>query len=217
MEKLDLYYDHYKETYALSKQAQTRRNKLFVLLCVFEALSFLVLIKPNEALEAFSSGINAYFETDIIFGKVVLQTFLWIIIAYTTVRYCQDTLYVERLYPYLDKLEKEISALSESKIFEREGSGYLNNYPMVLNFVDLFYKVFCPILFVGINTIHILQEWSGCMSLALICDTAIFASILIITWFYFFEIHSKITAWCKTHIPVVNRMAEALRRIMRLA
>ena len=60
MEKLDLYYDHYKETYALSKQAQTRRNKLFVLLCVFEALSFLVLIKPNEALEAFSSGINAY-------------------------------------------------------------------------------------------------------------------------------------------------------------
>mgnify|MGYP003499409355 FL=1 len=215
MEKLDLYYDHYKETYALSKQAQTRRNKLFVLLCVFEALSFLVLIKPNEALEAFSSGINAYFETDIIFGNVVLQTFLWIIIAYTTVRYCQDTLYVERLYPYLDKLEKEISALSESKIFEREGSGYLNNYPMVLNFVDLFYKVFCPILFVGINTIHILQEWSGCMSLALICDTAIFASILIITWFYFFEIHSKITAWCKTHIPVVNRMAEALRRILK--
>lgn len=215
MEKLDLYYDHYKETYALSKQAQTRRNKLFVLLCVFEALSFLVLIKPNEALEAFSSGINAYFETDIIFGNVVLQTFLWIIIAYTTVRYCQDTLYVERLYPYLDKLEKEISALSESKIFEREGSGYLNNYPMVLNFVDLFYKVFCPILFVGINTIHILQEWSGCMSLALICDTAIFASILIITWFYFFEIHLKITAWCKTHIPVVNRMAEALRRILK--
>lgn len=215
MEKLDLYYDHYKETYALSKQAQTRRNKLFVLLCVFEALSFLVLIKPNEALEAFSSGINAYFETDIIFGNVVLQTFLWIIIAYTTVRYCQDTLYVERLYPYLDKLEKEISALSESKIFEREGSGYLNNYPMVLNFVDLFYKVFCPILFVGINTVHILQEWSGCMSLALICDTAIFASILIITWFYFFEIHSKITAWCKTHIPVVNRMAEALRRILK--
>ena len=158
MEKLDLYYDHYKETYALSKQAQTRRNKLFVLLCVFESLSFLVLIKPNEALEAFSSGINVYFETYITFGNVVLQTFLWIIIAYTTVRYCQDTLYVERLYPYLDKLEKEISALSESKIFEREGSGYLNNYPMVLNFVDLFYKVFCPILFVGINTVHILQE-----------------------------------------------------------
>ncbi len=115
----------------------------------------------------------------------MLQTLLWIIIAYTTVRYCQDTLYIERLYPYLDKLEKEISTLSKSKVFEREGTGYLNNYPMILNFVDLFYKMFCPILFVGINIVHIVQEWSGGISLALVCDTAIFGSIFIITWFYF--------------------------------
>ena len=148
---LDLYYDHYKETYDLSKQAQKRRNKLFVWLCVLEALSFLILIKPN----------------------VVLQTFLWIVIAYTTLQYCQDSLYIERLYPYLGKLEKEISGLSKSKIFEREGAGYLNNYPMVLNFADLFYKMFCPILFVGINSVRIIREWSGCMSLALIVDTAI--------------------------------------------
>ena len=215
MEVLDLYYDHYKETYALSKQAQNRRNKLFVWLCMFEALSFLILIKPNEALEVFSTGINVHFDTNIAFVNGVLQTLLWIIIAYTTVQYCQNTLYVERLYPYLDKLEKEISILSKSKVFEREGTGYLNNYPMILNFVDLFYKMFCPILFIGINIVHIVQEWSGGMSLALVCDTAIFASIFIITWFYFFEIHSKITAWCKKHIPFVNRMAIILRRVLK--
>ena len=78
---LDLYYDHYKETYDLSKQAQKRRNKLFVWLCVLEALSFLILIKPNEALEVFSAGINAQFNVNIAFGNAVLQTFLWIVIA----------------------------------------------------------------------------------------------------------------------------------------
>ena len=212
---LDLYYDHYKETYDLSKQAQKRRNKLFVWLCVLEAVSFLILIKPNEVLEVFSAGINAQFNVNIAFGNVVLQTFLWIVIAYTTLQYCQNSLYIERLYPYLDKLEKEISVLSKSKIFEREGAGYLNNYPMVLNFADLFYKMFCPILFVGINSVRIIREWSGCMSLALIVDTAIFCSILIITWFYFFEVHSKITSWCKKHIPFINRIAVALRKILK--
>ena len=216
METLDLYYDHYKETYALSKQAQNRRNKWFVWLCVLEALSFLTLIKPNEALEVFSAGINAHFETNIALGNVVLQTLLWIIIAYITVRYCQDTLYVERLYPYLDKLEKEITGLSNSKVFEREGTGYLKDYPIVLNFVDLFYKMFCPILFIGINIAHIMQEWRcNDVTLALVCDTAIFCSVFIITWFYFFEINSKITAWCKNHIPFVNMMAILLRRILK--
>lgn len=109
MDKIELYYDHYKETFELSKQAQHRRNCLFVWLCVLEALSFLFLIKPDKAVEVFAARINAHFETNLVFGNVVLQTLLWILIAYITVRYCQETLYVERQYPYMDKLEKEIS------------------------------------------------------------------------------------------------------------
>ena len=37
---------------------------------------------------------------------------------------CQETLYVERLYPYLDKLETAIMQESKTKIFEREGEAY---------------------------------------------------------------------------------------------
>ena len=137
MDKIELYYDHYKETFELSKQAQHRRNCLFVWLCVLEALSFLFLIKPDKAVEVFAAGINAHFETNLVFGNVVLQTLLWILIAYITVRYCQETLYVERQYPYMDKLEKEIAKESKTVLFEREGQGYLKEYPMVLNFIDL--------------------------------------------------------------------------------
>ena len=144
MDNIDLLYDHYKDTYALSKQSQGHRNKLFVYLCVLEALSFLFLIRPDTALEVFAAGINAHFDTGLVFGNVILQTLLWILIAYVTVRYCQETLYVERLYPYLDKLEKVIMQESKTKIFEREGEAYQRDYPMVLNFIDLFYKMFCP-------------------------------------------------------------------------
>lgn len=200
----------------MSKQSQGHRNKLFVYLCVLEALSFLFLIRPDTALEVFAAGINAHFDTGLVFGNVILQTLLWILIAYVTVRYCQETLYVERLYPYLDKLEKVIMQESKTKIFEREGEAYQRDYPMVLNFIDLFYKMFCPVLFVGINIVRISMEWKGeSITPALICDTAIFSVIFIVTWFYFFEIHSKITAWCKKYIPFVNKTAIVLRKILK--
>lgn len=44
MDTLDVLYDHYKETFSLSKESQGRRNKSFVILCVLEAISFLLLI-----------------------------------------------------------------------------------------------------------------------------------------------------------------------------
>ena len=87
---------------------------------------------------------------------------------------------------------------------------------MVLNFIDLFYKLFCPVLFMGINITRIVREWQGnSLSIALACDTAIFTEIFIVSWFYFFEIHSKITKWCKLHIPLVGRIAAFLRKVLK--
>lgn len=214
---MELYYDHYKETCSLNKEAQSRRNRNYVVLCVLEALSFLSLIKPETALEFFSTGINAQFNTALVLGNGVFQTLLWILIAYAMIRYCQDTLYIERQYICIDGIEKEISKLMEGSPFDREGEGYLKDYPMVLNFIDLFYKMFSPILFLIINIVHIVSEWKSVdiLTLALTCDTAIFVVILIVTWFYFFEIHSKMVAWCKQYIPFIDKISKWLRKVLK--
>lgn len=54
MDNIELYYDYCKETCELSKQAQSRRNRFFVWLCILEALSFLFLVKPDKTVEVFS-------------------------------------------------------------------------------------------------------------------------------------------------------------------
>lgn len=85
-----------------------------------------------------------------------------------------------------------------------------------MNFIDLFYKMFSPILFEGINIVHIIQEWKNSTSiLSIVCDTMIFIYIFIITWFYFFEIHSKIAKWCKNRIPLVGVITNVLRKILK--
>ena len=41
MDALEMLYDHYKETFCLSKEAQARRNKSFIVLCILEAFTSL--------------------------------------------------------------------------------------------------------------------------------------------------------------------------------
>lgn len=216
MEPSEIIYDHYKETDELRRNAQGKRDKSFVCVCILEAFSFFLLIKPEEALTIFLDGINSQWETSISLGLGVLQTLLWILVIYVTIQYIQSVLYVERSYRYQSKLEKELSQ-EIRKVINREGDNYTENCPMVINFIDLFYKMFCPILFLVINSVHIYKEWihTPKVDFRLVCDTALYTALFVILWFYFFEIHAKITNWCKIHIPGIKFIADKLRKILK--
>ena len=214
--KLEVLYDHYKESFQLSKDAKNRRNMHFVVICILEAVSFLLLIEPQKVFELLQTGLNSELETTISIGNNIIQTLLWVLVVYVMVQYIQDVLYLERQYKYLDELEQKISAEIMDTLFDREGAGYGENYPMVLNMIDIFYKMLSPVLFVVINTIHIQKEWASGfgITLALVCDTVLYVSVFIITWFYFFEIHVSLTKWCKKHIPFIDILAKVLRKIL---
>lgn len=219
VEKLDIYYDHYKDSYSLCKAASSRRNKSFIYLCILEAILLMLIRNSDLICGLFNAVVRERLEATIQFSNIVLQSLVWILIAYVLVRYVKDFLYVERQYEYLKTLERKISELLEEKddkkLFTREGDYYSKNYPMVLNIIDLFYKFFSPILFTIINIVHIVQEWnSGISYVALIADTAICVTILIITWFYFFEIHSKIAGWFKKCKPI-GWMVKILRKWLK--
>ena len=219
MNKLDTYYDHYKDTYSHNRAAQSRRNKSFVFLCLLEAISFMLIRNSEFICGVINDVARKKLESVIIFSNTILQTLVWILIAYVLVRYIQDVLYIERQCGYMATLEKNIrDMLGEDEgnnIFSREGDHYLENYPMVLNFIDLFYKFFSPILFTAINIVHIFHEWKSGISIApLIADTSICAAVFIITWFYFFEIHSKIAELFK-RFPPIGWMAKTLRKWLK--
>ena len=103
------------------------------------------------------------------------------------------------------------------RTISREGDNYTENCPMVTNFIDLFYKMFCPILFLVINSVHICKEWvqTPKVNFRLVCDTVLYVALFVILWFYFFEIHSKITNWCKMHIPGIKFIADKLRKLLK--
>ena len=98
---------------------------------MLEALSFLLLIRPEMAFELILKGINKGIETSLQLSNTIIQTLIWLLIVYVMIRYIQDMLYIERQYTYLDKLEKEISNLTTTRIFSREGENYQKDYPIL--------------------------------------------------------------------------------------
>lgn len=157
MNELELLYDHYKDTYELSKKEQKLRNKNFIVLCLLEALSFLTLLNTEKAYAVFQHIINIKSENPIELGDSILRPLLWVLVLYVSIRYCQNTIYVERQYVYIHNLEKKISG--SIKDFNREGFNYLSNRPFVLKFIHIFYTWISPLLFIIINTVRIVMEF----------------------------------------------------------
>lgn len=215
MESIEILYDHYKDTYALSKVAQERRNKSFVCLCILETVAYLWAVDPQKMIVALQSyEILSGFVN---LGHEIIQTFLWMMIVYVLIRYVQDMIYVERQYGYLTKLEIKISSIVADEMFSRESSNYLKEYPKILNLIDLFYKMVMPVLFLVLNFVHIIMEWQYDQKnmLSVLCDSFIFTAIFIITWFYFFWIHSKITNYWIEKIPIIKRIDQWLSRELK--
>lgn len=218
MDKISILYDHYKETNLLRKETEKRRNKNFFIICILEALSFLLLIRPEKAFELMLNGINKELDTTLQLSNTILQTLLWILVVYIMIRYVQDSLYIERQYKYLSKLEHSISNFID--VFNREGDDYLEDYPVVLNFIDLFYKMLMPVVFIIINTIRIYKEFlsfiqGNTITIAFIFDSILFFISFIITWFYFFEIHVQITKFLKKHVYGLESISKNLKKILK--
>lgn len=216
--KIDILSDHYNETNSLRLQAQTKRDRYFVVLCVLEAISFLFLVTPEKCLSLVQELLHGKLEASLSLGNTIFQTLMWILIAYTTIQYISKTLYIERQYTYQEKIEKKISTLlEEDSLFNREGKHYSSDhFPIVLNLIDLFYKAICPFAFSVINIVRMFKEWrTSSWIFPTIIDTVICFGIVILLASFFFAVYNRASDWCKKFIPGARRLSSWVHKILK--
>jgi cytochrome b subunit of formate dehydrogenase len=95
-------------------------------------------------------GELSIFGTPIDLASLPLAALLsisWTLSLVFTLRYCQYSIFVERQYKYLHKLEETISkAIGEEAIYSREGASYLEDYPPFTTWAWIFYVWMFPII-----------------------------------------------------------------------
>ena len=91
MDETELLYDHYKDTVKVSTDMQAKRNTLFVYVCVFELLNFLMLVFPQVINAAFSMFFLETYKISLSELLGLIPTGIWLITTYVLIRYYQTT------------------------------------------------------------------------------------------------------------------------------
>lgn len=177
MEKEEIVYDHYKETCDICRNHEKDRNRLFTIVCILLTVLFLLMFAEENVVEILHTWTKEKYNFDFNLSVGTIQSLIWILLLYFSIRYYQQCIRIEKLYQYVHELEKRISNELNFDIM-REGMNYLQKYPWVLNFIWIIYTVIFPVLyFILIVTIICIElctrawEWNLCIHILLgICD-----------------------------------------------
>jgi len=146
--QLEILHDHYKETFARIRQAESSRDRLFLAIIGIFALLIVEIGYPGTV----STTLDTL---NIVGGTVSLKAIplaallnaTWVLALTIGLRYCQTSVLVSRQYPYLHLLEETIStAVGGGKLYQREGKVYLEGYPLLLNVAWVVYGFLFPII-----------------------------------------------------------------------
>lgn len=191
MDKVELLYDHYKETFSRIKEILNDRNHFFVMVFIVIAIQFLFATSSDTISSVIISFIQEKYKIDISAQMSIIQSLLWLILLYFTMRYYQINVYVERQYNYIHSLEKDIAREAAVK-FDREGGDYLSNYPKMNSFMDILYKWVFPIIYCLIICYKIVTEYTtSTLNFLLILNTILFLSCFVLTILYLIFLHEK--------------------------
>ncbi len=161
--KVQILSDHYKDTFSYVRQYLDIRDRMFLFILVLLALQFFQVSAPDES----SKAILDFFETHIGFqitvNKDSLNAVLWFVLLSVVIRYFQANVHVNRQYNYLHKLEEKFTELFEEEVISREGSGYLNDYPLFSKWTNLVYTWVFPALLLisgGLKIVGDVPSWA---------------------------------------------------------
>lgn len=195
MNKVELLYDHYKETFSIIQNNLKQRNRFFVIMFLTMALQLLLALSPNSIFSLINFLVLSQFDVDISGYMLIIQSLLWLLLLYLTMRYYQTSVYIERCYNYIHSLEQNIEQKTKIK-FDREGGDYLSDYPKMCDFIDVLYKWVFPIIYCFIISFKIMSELNFVQCeffsvLSFVIDIIFFSSCLILTTLYLVFLHCK--------------------------
>lgn len=187
----EIFYDHYKETVSIIKDKIRERDRFFILLFLTMAFQFLFAIVPDGMISILINVINSVYSVDISEQVIIIQSLLWLILLYFTMRYYQSIVFIERQYKYISNLESQIS-ITINYEFGRESIDYLQYYPKMNDMIDLMYKWIFPILYCLVICLKIGAEIKNIIFVfPIIFDFLIFVLCLTLTILYLIFLHGK--------------------------
>ncbi len=150
--KIEIFYDHYKDTFENQKVYLQKRN-YYTLICIglIATLSFQIsspdqaVIISNELIKKNVGNIKVDFSY---INNILNFALLWVVIMYYQINFL-----IEKTYKYIHEIEERLTI--EMKPFEitREGKVYIDHYPWLSEVVHKIYSVGFPLTLICVSII----------------------------------------------------------------
>lgn len=188
--KIEVLYDHYKDTCEIQRANLKVRNTAFVVVIVFLGIQLLLSYAPDTMGAAVLSFLNHEYGVDAEIQFGLIQSLIWVILLYSSMRYYQSTINIEKIYNYIHKTEERLNQAincrddsNEAMItIDREGKSYLSYYPICSDTMDIMYKWIFPVLYVVALSVKIVAERRCTIAFAL--DIVIYIASVILCILY---------------------------------
>lgn len=148
--KVEILYDHYKDTFENQKNSLQKRNN-YTLICLglIATLSFQLSnpdqsnIISNELIKKNIGDVKIDFSY---INNILTFALLWVVIMYYQINFL-----IEKIYKYIHEIEKNLTI--EMKPFEiaREGKTYLDYYPWLSGVVHRIYSIGFPVTLIIVS------------------------------------------------------------------
>lgn len=154
--KLELACSHYKDSYEVHLATIKHRDLLFYVLLATTAFFSLQISSLDLANTTLTELISNSSGVKLSKDSQLLNSLVWFLLLGTSTRYFQLVLQIEREYNYLHSIEDYLRRhYPETALFSREGSSYLQKYPIFSNWVWLLYTIAFPSLLLVAITLRI--------------------------------------------------------------
>ncbi len=193
MEKeLEIYYDHYKDTFSWLRKYLESRDKYFRYLVILITILYFNSWLPSDFEKITQFLLKKNIGVSDFSNFMLIDSLLLFSVLGVSIKYFQTNLLIERQYSYLHHLEKKLSQkMSNFNIF-REGRAYLDNYPIFSSIVHRIYTIVFPLLLIVLVALkwkYIFYSVNGTGFFWF--DTIVCASIIILTLCYLMWIHFR--------------------------
>lgn len=147
---------------------------------------------PTPAEQMFGDVLSEQIGVEGAIDVRLVGNVIWIALLLFAVRYYQTAAYVERLYPYLHKLEDRVNEALGSELVTREGKSYLANYPAFQSWLALLYQKAIPGLLLLLPTIRIATEiYESTLDVPLLIDICVYVLFAWSTVLYLLMVHAR--------------------------
>ena len=124
--KAELLLDHYKDTFQLILYHWKVRNRLFIYILIILALLGLDAYAPGTLSKLVNGYIAKKAEKPPTLQFEVIGTLGWFLLLSLVIQYYQRSIFVDREYRYIQRLEEQICAEMGADYVTREGKAYFS-------------------------------------------------------------------------------------------